>query len=1336
MEVLHKLIALLKARTGLAPDAGTLQLALFILSALVALAVLAKAASALWGKLKPLIHAPAAPALCGCDPLPDLLLPGWLERASLAVDYLRTRRAWRYASPWFLMLGQPGAGKSSLLDSIGAEHRQSLSERQKGLQIDSATWHAIDRGLILDPEGKLPYAAANLAVDAANPDQASAHRWQKLLDQLDALRPERALDGIVLVVSASTFLQRDPALYTAAAQNARQQLRTIEDRLEFALPVYVVVTACDHIEGFGAFWRSQHPQRQFEMVGWSAPSQVADGPPALWGEAIFDEIGQQLRALQVEAAAHCERIAAPDADLLFLYPHQFAQMLAPFQQWLSIVFQVSAWQTTFFLRGVYFTGVVAQPGERVALQDAPRGDVAFVRDLLLKKVLVETHLGRPTRAGVWSRNLLIRRVQWFCIFVFSALVIGCGLRTYQLDQQIERVVSSLKLMQQLQQPGSSGNCIQQEPVYQLIEQVAQIDADAHSWLLPLSMVDSRLSRQSARTVAGNAFKKVVLPGLACQMSQHALDLGNQANSNAGANLDYAQALAQLQQFVGQINTYEQNSSRFQRLLGRTPFAKDRVLLPEFTQLVEYAYRAPLPARIKSSPGLLPVTLDTLNDQDFSSNISTPPQFKQNVGDHILALSGQVKHLMDDELQAGVPLLAQLTEKHQPILSHVQQFTQWLTWIRTSWLGSSANDNPLQTVQKELAASLQPLILNFGYPANVLGQASTQFDATGQYPLAMQTLGRISLPGYGALFVTVNQQVVLNPAMQGELVGLNALSSLDYMQIYPLQNFICQGNLAGWSPSLLKDANQYAVNYGKFLNQPLLKNGRPDALYRQLARYQLELAMNNSLQLAQAAASGNQNNANPSSNEARQSMDSSNFGNLEPTLLSVEKQFSSLGMDGSATQLAQCASQYANDQLGQIALLADQSQLYQPAYLPASSDPDAYFFDLGSTPVITDMLARQVSRVQVLVNYAQPILNYLGQAEPSAPTSSKNTSNATYWNNTASELKNYLQAKDPNAQASLLDNLFLKVLPNLQNSNCNKLLSAYQSPPLGNDLFSGHRQQLEQSVQMRCKGERYAQAQNAYLAVATRFNRELAGRYPFGPLEADDAGLATVQAFFADYDGQRAALDKMVAGLDDPYWNGVRQFLSQLDQVDDFLRGNMVPSGAAGANGDTNALLNVNVNFQALASSATGSNQISQMSLVSGAKWASFPNGNNSMDWQYGQPLVLDLSWAGLSLWRPAISVNVADLQVEGNTASFAAAGNWALLRMIERHQPKSEPASDPHDPTRALLEFDVAVLNSTSPGNPVSDTAHIFLSIKLSNVNAKTGASLKLPTAFPSSAPQ
>lgn len=1399
MESLQQMITLIKSRLGIGADAGALQLGLAAFGALVVLLLVLWLVRALWRIRRPVVKPPAVPSLCGCAPPAARTVPDWITRWSLALDYLRTRREWRYASPWLLALGETGAGKSSLLASVPPQLQAELHGRQRQLAIEGVTWHGIGKGFILDPKGQWPSAAAlpdsamaeSSATDAhttvtvatttkttsaATNNSGNAKEWQRVLNELDALRPERALDGILLFVSAQTLQQAGREERQTLAENARRQLQMIEQRFEFALPVYVVVTASDSIKGFAAFWRSQAPWRREEMLGWSAPAQMGDGPPEVWAHAVFDHVGQQLQALQVETAAHCERIAPIDADAFFLFPRHFAALRIPFADWLALVFQATPWQTTFFCRGVYFTGVIADDGARPPVQDTPRHDVSFVNDLLLEKILAEPRLGRPTRQGLWSRNGVIRRLQWSAIAAFCVLLLGFALTTWRIDTQVGQVVGALKLMQQLQAAPAAATtttattttttanhgCIGQEPVYQLIEQIARIDADAQSWLMPLSWFDHRLSTKSAHRIADDAFKNIILPGIACQLGQRATDVSNQTVSNQTA-LTYPQALAALMAYVQDVQALEQNTARFQRLLGNPPFAKDPAPLTEFIALTDYAYRTALPAKLRHNSGLLPAALNSINPSHFSGGLQLPSNLKGSASRHIDEQAGQVQRLLMSELQTGGIVLTKLEQKRQPILQNIKQFTAWLDWVRKSWLGSSASNNPLLQVQTDLAAKLQPLILQFGYPATPLGHASSQFEAAKLYPGAMQTLINMQLPEYGALFITIDGQITLNPRLLTELIGLESLVLVDYMQIDPILTFSCQGKVASWNGVYLNQALQYDKSYERFLANPLLRGAPAQPLYQQLARYQLDLALNHSQQQAQAAAlqsptktNGNSGNSGNNANtELRISQDSTNFGKLLPALQSLQKIDQELGLNDSGTRLNQCVRQFSSDNLGQIQLLSEQSQLYQPTSAPAASRTDANFFDLGSTPVIKDYLARQISRVQVLTGYAGPYLDFLNQSEPAASPPVANTASAPYWNNTVTELKNYALAKDPNAQASLLDTLFLKQFPDLSSGNCSKTLGAYQSPAFGNDLFSIHRQQLEKQVQLRCKGERYAQADAAYQALAKRFNRELSGRYPFGALEAGDADIGIVKAFFTDYAANSASLEASLAGLTDPQWNNARHFLSQLDSVGKFLQGsllqgdvanvantaNTADSGGDNATATASAVaspgaVRLKVNFRAQGSAAVGSDQIASWSLSSAAKTISYPNRGNSLDWDYGQPLVLDMEWANRSLWRPAVGSDGGDVQIDGSTASFAASGNWALLRLIARHPPKAGIASDPADSGRVLLEFDVPLINNSGSGKALTANATLYISFKLSGSNAKAPASLKLPSVFPRLAPQ
>lgn len=1291
------------------------------------------------------------PVCCGGALPPEAELPcrTIMQRLLQAIDYLRTRREWRYQSPWILLLGQKGAGKSSLLASLPPEYKHPAQGRQNDLLIDGCDWQFINNGALIDPVGGWPVSAAN------GDNSKDAKAWERVLDHLNALRPERALDGLLLIVSADTLQHAGAEDRQSLAENLRQQLRTIQERFEFALPVYVVVTDSDSIEGFSAFWRTQPIRRRNEIFGWSAPTQSDNGLPGDWANAAFEAIGDQLKVLQVDAAANCARIEHADVDQFFLFPRHFQQLQAPFSRWIETVFQPLAWQAGFFCRGIYFTGHVAATGNITPPQEAARGDISFVTDLVLKKVLAEPRLGRPTRQGVWSRNHLLRSLQIGGIVALGCLLTGLSVSIWLVDSRVDAVIASLKQMQALEQAPAADseiNCIRQEPVFQTLEQIARINADTgHVWI-PVSLLDHRLSRKSARSIADSAMKNVVIPGIACQLRQRAKDMSDAPSGEAGSETSYSQTLASLFNTIAQIDELERNRIRFDNLSGNPPYAKGQMSLSDFIALVEYAYRNPLPAVIKLSPGVLPAVLAASN---YNAALALPANFKQSTGASIARQAQQVHSLLGQEIGQGARLLSKLEQLQEPLLNNTREFGQWLSWVRKSWLGSTNENNPYQQIHNDLGSKLAPLIQQYGYSDPALPLASKQFGSNAEYQSAMAALGNLQLASYGPLFTNQNGVLDLNPKLNTELAGINALIALDFMQINDPQPFVCQSKISVWNDAQVTMASNYAQEYDRFARNrglvPLNSDSDPAArpLYDRLARHQLELVMNNSLNLAQtpSAASASLKQAGldfTSPADVRAAQESAQFNKLLQPILNVQKAYQDKQFS-SANNVAQCVRNFAADSLGRIQLLADQSQLYQPIPNTASDkNRDANFFDLGNAAVIKDMLAQQVARVQILVGYATPYLNYLNNSDaPPATSQRPNTEAGPYWNNTINELNRYVQAKDTTRQVGLIENLFTKQLPDMNGNNCGKTLDDNEPAEYGNDLFSLHRQQLEQQIELRCESSRSSQALTAYNNWAARFNHDLAGHYPFGSLDgSDDADLITTENYFTDYAAAAATLRQSLNGLDDTYWDKARTFLDQLDAVVKFFNGNLIATNntALPGAGEIAAVgaaspppIKLNVQFRAQAADSPGSDQIVNWNLASGNQSSGLPNRPTSLNWAYGQSLLLGLEWANSSQLRP-VADGQNDLKTEGSVATFDAKGNWALLRLLDRHKPGTGSNTDPLDAKRRLLQFNVAVNSSATPGSKPLQVAKLYLSIGMTDT--KNPTVLKLPATFPTRAPQ
>jgi type VI secretion system protein ImpL len=372
----------------------------------------------------------------------------------------------------------------------------------------------------------------------------------------------------------------------------------------------------------------------------------------------------------------------------------------------------------------------------------------------------------------------------------------------------------------------------------------------------------------------------------------------------------------------------------------------------------------------------------------------------------------------------------------------------------------------------------------------------------------------------------------------------------------------------------------------------------------------------------------------------------------------------------------------------------------------------------------------VARSQVLSGYATPFVNFLQNSVAVNDAQNTNDQTAPYWSNTIAELNRYVQFKEPNGQVAQIDTLFLKQLPALDPTSCGKTPS-YVPVDYGNDLFSSRRKQIDEDVRWRCEDNRNAQGFAAYRDLSQRFNRELAGRYPFGDAGGRDASPSAVRAFFADYETQRTAARQALAALSGTQRAAVQAWFDQLDTVAAFFHGTL--SAAA-----PSQPVQLTVAFNVQTPVTHGAEQLVSWSMTSGARTIGYPNRPVSLDWPYGQPLVVDLAWANRSQLRPIRDPQQTDLRTDGATASFTALGDWALLRLAETHRPQAGPATDAYDPNRILLEFRVPVVPEKSPaGAAPADTARVHLGIDLATKDPKTQAPLPLtlPAVFPRFAP-
>ena len=1228
-----------------------------------------------------------------------------------AIDYLATRREWRYGQPWVLLLGEHGAGKSSLVASVSANWRQPAPKRASELKATGMRWSYFRHGALIDADG---------ALSSATPKSDGATEWQKGLEALDALRPERPLDGVVLCVSARTLCNGSRAVRAAAAAEVNRQLNQLQESVEFMLPAYVVVTQCDAIPGFSAFWHALGKKRQSEMFGYSATPGDQEDTPEQWADTAIDQLGIRLRELQVDVAALSERIE--DVDGFFLFPGHFRAIREPLGQWLDTVFRTNAWQSGYLFRGVYFTGSVEGAG---IVRETARDDVAFVDALISDKALREPALAKPTRKGYWSRNDVIRRVQYGVVVAGCCLFVALGFAAQRLSRQVDALVTGIHKLDEIAPrvpPADSGECLARDDIYPLLAQISRVDTRSKYLAIPMSWVDGRITDRSAMVVGNKTVRKVLMPTLACQLERRsrALLASSRIDTNA-TRVDLASQRAGFHQLIVDARALEDNIVRYKALSDRSESMSETQLLSVFGALSNYAFGEPLPKIVLRKGGVLD---DAFRDVSESPEPVLPLGLRKRLATAIEARSATLRSAMTREVATGNDLLGALDRGEPPILENTRRMGLWLQWVQGHWLGSTAARNPCQDIVAANKDDLDALIRHYGDPYG-LDRTLWKFGEQPCYRPELQSLAGMKLSPYGPLFLPSQAGMVLSPALQGELGGMPALVVLPFMQLPSTAEFSCAGGAASWRANEIAEAAGYLDQYEAFAKSRKLtrlpEGGRP--LYDRLARASLLHAMDDALRRAQRTDTDDGDAATARS-DASVSATGDELARGQASLERVLDAYASLGNADGGAIVRQCARSFASDNLGAVDALADGSRLYAP---PVSNGTDA-LFALDNVPVVRDFLARQVDRAQVLASYSTPFLTLLDHSAGVDDAWRDTPQTPDFWHNTRKELDLYTKGKEPSGQVANLDAFFLNTLSGMTYANCSQRLAAYASPEFGNDLFSDRRHRLERQVQLRCTDKTQAQAEEVYGALATRFNRDLAGRYPFADTSARDASPAVVREFFIDYAGNRQAIGDALRRMSGNRWREATRFVAELDSAAEFFASNVAAP-------DRMAVIGVDAQFPDNAAQAAGNGELLWWRLRVDQAVSQFPNAIKSLTWLPDDGVALDLRWADRSTWRPVVDPDQPALHARELVATFTYGGPWALLRAIDAQRVAGTWSGA--NPAKLAFHVPMQGVAPAADGKMPRSDATVFMSIQLTGTDptSKTPKTLALPAAFPRSAP-
>ena len=194
-----------------------------------------------------------------------------LELMSEALKNHLSHKDYIYQLPWYMVIGSNEAGKTSFINRSNQKFTLTTAEKTSKRYMREnclykIDWWASDDAILLDPEGGM---IQQLGSEKDLEGKIAKELWLHLLDWICDVRPQRPINGIILVIDLPKLIASNHSDRQALAVLLRNRIREVTEQFGARVPVYVVLNKTDLIEGFETFYRDLKQDERYKNLGFS-----------------------------------------------------------------------------------------------------------------------------------------------------------------------------------------------------------------------------------------------------------------------------------------------------------------------------------------------------------------------------------------------------------------------------------------------------------------------------------------------------------------------------------------------------------------------------------------------------------------------------------------------------------------------------------------------------------------------------------------------------------------------------------------------------------------------------------------------------------------------------------------------------------------------------------------------------------------------------------------------------------------------------------------------------------------------------------------------------------
>jgi len=258
------------------------------------------------------------------------------------------KRDFLYDLPWYVIIGPPGAGKTTALINSGLKFPLSRGQTPAAIAGVGGTrycdWWFTEDAVLIDTAGRYTTQDSDSTSDKQS--------WFSFLGLLKKNRPRQPINGVMVVISLEDLMTLPPNEIQAHANAIGARLLELHEHLKVDFPVYAIFSKADLVSGFTEFFASLNEQGRHQV--WGATFQTADKTRNLVAE-VPQEYDALVERLNDELTDRLQDEPSPNSRvLLFGFPSQMAALKQPIYDFLNQIFEPTRYHANATLRGFYF----------------------------------------------------------------------------------------------------------------------------------------------------------------------------------------------------------------------------------------------------------------------------------------------------------------------------------------------------------------------------------------------------------------------------------------------------------------------------------------------------------------------------------------------------------------------------------------------------------------------------------------------------------------------------------------------------------------------------------------------------------------------------------------------------------------------------------------------------------------------------------------------------------------------------------------------------------------------------------------------------------------------